>query len=267
MLSTSSHRLDDNRSASANGQQFSYDDYLMHRDLDPNGSGPFNDSSIHPLPKLMSTFSSMNRDTVVHAAQRRVLPYTITNYGPTLDPSHSFNLMDNNFFGFRKNGEKRLQVKPESPLSADGDSLSPASAHFNPRDNNQPYAADDTCFSWQDLSDQQIACICDSLLQSRNIEKLAKFLAGFPENSPAAQKETVLRAQAHLAFEQKNYKKLYEIMETKKFSADYHAELQKMWLEAHYDEAEKIKKRKLGAVDKYRLRRKFPLPPGIWDGK
>lgn len=36
---------------------------------------------------------------------------------------------------------------------------------------------------------------------------------------------------------------------------------------AHYTEAEKLRGRPLGAVGKYRVRRKFPLPRTIWDGE
>jgi len=36
---------------------------------------------------------------------------------------------------------------------------------------------------------------------------------------------------------------------------------------AHYAEAEKARGRPLGAVGKYRVRRKFPLPRTIWDGE
>ncbi|KAF6201038.1 hypothetical protein GE061_005485 [Apolygus lucorum] len=50
-------------------------------------------------------------------------------------------------------------------------------------------------------------------------------------------------------------------------TSPYHNELQQMWFRAHYKEAEKIRGRPLGAVDKYRLRKKFPLPKTIWDGE
>jgi len=40
-----------------------------------------------------------------------------------------------------------------------------------------------------------------------------------------------------------------------------------MWLEAHYADAEKLRGRPLGPVDKYRVRKKFPLPRTIWDGE
>jgi len=39
------------------------------------------------------------------------------------------------------------------------------------------------------------------------------------------------------------------------------------WMQAHYAEAEKARGRPLGAVGKYRVRRKFPLPRTIWDGE
>jgi len=42
---------------------------------------------------------------------------------------------------------------------------------------------------------------------------------------------------------------------------------QLLWLKAHYVEAEQSRGRPLGAVGKYRVRRKFPLPRTIWDGE
>ena len=44
------------------------------------------------------------------------------------------------------------------------------------------------------------------------------------------------------------------------------APLQQMWHDAHYKEAERLRGRPLGAVDKYRVRKKYPLPKSIWDG-
>lgn len=38
-------------------------------------------------------------------------------------------------------------------------------------------------------------------------------------------------------------------------------------LNAHYHENEKTRGRELCPVDKYRLRKKFPLPRSIWDGE
>jgi len=40
-----------------------------------------------------------------------------------------------------------------------------------------------------------------------------------------------------------------------------------LWYAGHYAEAQRIRGRPLGAVEKYRLRRKHPLPRTIWDGE
>lgn len=92
-------------------------------------------------------------------------------------------------------------------------------------------------------------------------------------------------------------RELYAILERHKFTKHSHGKLQAMWLEAHYHEAEKLRGRPLGnntlwalwaqktkpievvdslespssnnagPVDKYRVRKKFPLPRTIWDGE
>lgn len=53
---------------------------------------------------------------------------------------------------------------------------------------------------------------------------------------------------------------LYRLLESHQFSPHNHPKLQALWLKAHYVEAEKLRGRPLGAVGKYRVRRKFPLP-------
>lgn len=63
------------------------------------------------------------------------------------------------------------------------------------------------------------------------------------------------------------FKELYRILESHNFSPASHPKLQSLWLKAHYIEAEKIRGRPLGAVGKYRIRRKYPLPRTIWDGE
>lgn len=63
------------------------------------------------------------------------------------------------------------------------------------------------------------------------------------------------------------FKDLYRILESHNFSPASHPKLQNLWLKAHYIEAEKIRGRPLGAVGKYRIRRKYPLPRTIWDGE
>ena len=56
-------------------------------------------------------------------------------------------------------------------------------------------------------------------------------------------------------------------MEGFQFQPHNHPKLQLLWMKAHYIEAEKLRGRPLGAVGKYRIRRKFPLPRTIWDGE
>ena len=50
------------------------------------------------------------------------------------------------------------------------------------------------------------------------------------------------------------------------FSPVNHRELQAMWYGALYAEALEVRRKPLRAVDKYRVRRKNPLPKTIWDG-
>ncbi|XP_050037020.1 uncharacterized protein [Dermacentor andersoni] len=114
---------------------------------------------------------------------------------------------------------------------------------------------------------EQVACLCEALQQARNLDRLARFLWSLPPGDLLRSDEAVLRAQAAVAFHRENYKELYSILESHNFDSKYHNELQQMWYKAHYREAEKIRGRPLGAVDKYRLRRKYPLPKTIWDGE
>ncbi|KAJ7416179.1 Homeobox protein SIX6 [Pitangus sulphuratus] len=121
------------------------------------------------------------------------------------------------------------------------------------------------------FSPQQVAGVCETLEESGDIERLGRFLWSLPV-APAAcealnKNESVLRARAIVAFHTGNYRELYHILENHKFTKESHAKLQALWLEAHYQEAEKLRGRPLGPVDKYRVRKKFPLPRTIWDGE
>jgi hypothetical protein len=76
--------------------------------------------------------------------------------------------------------------------------------------------------------------------------------------------ESVLKAKAVVAFHRGNFKELYKIMESNNFSPHNHPKLQALWLKAHYIEAEKLRGRPLGAVGKYRVRRKFQNSSGFF---
>lgn len=119
------------------------------------------------------------------------------------------------------------------------------------------------------FSAEQIACVCEALQQSGDMDRLNRFLGSLPhaEQQASHGNESVLRAKVAVAFHRCQYRELYNLLESHNFSSQYHSDLQSLWYKAHYKEAEKVRNRPLGAVDKYRLRRKFPLPKTIWDGE
>lgn len=151
------------------------------------------------------------------------------------------------------------------------------------------------------FSDEQVACICVALQQQRDIDKLESFLSTLtlgqsgrqpdlacrsqiaqssretcdhdvlPVTSRRAQSsdvvDAVLSSAAHVAFRRGRYRELYDVLRSHSFSPGHHGRLQQLWYDAHYAEAAVVRRRLLGAVDKYRIRRKHPLPTTIWDGQ
>ncbi|XP_037917551.1 LOW QUALITY PROTEIN: protein sine oculis [Hermetia illucens] len=117
------------------------------------------------------------------------------------------------------------------------------------------------------FTQEQVACVCEVLQQAGNIERLGRFLWSLPQCDKLQLNESVLKAKAVVAFHRGQYKELYRLLEHHQFSPHNHSKLQTLWLKAHYVEAEKLRGRPLGAVGKYRVRRKFPLPRTIWDGE
>ncbi|KAI7805884.1 homeobox protein SIX4a [Triplophysa rosa] len=117
------------------------------------------------------------------------------------------------------------------------------------------------------FSPEQVACVCEALQQGGNVDRLSRFLWSLPQSDLLRGNESILRAQALVAFHQARYQELYSILESHSFNPSCHSALQDLWYKARYTEAEKARGRPLGAVDKYRLRRKYPLPRTIWDGE
>jgi len=118
------------------------------------------------------------------------------------------------------------------------------------------------------FTQEQVACVCEVLQQVGDINRLGRFLWSLPANVEAIQNnESVLKAKALLYFHNGEFKQLYKLLEQHNFSPASHGKLQELWLNAHYIEAEKFRGKPLGAVGKYRIRRKFPLPRTIWDGE
>ncbi|XP_029027504.1 SIX homeobox 9 [Betta splendens] len=124
---------------------------------------------------------------------------------------------------------------------------------------------------------EQVACVCEVLLQSGCMDRLAGFLRTLPPLSPSSSSssfspclwelESVLKAKAAVAFHRGCFSDLYTLLQGFPFSPRSQPLLQQLWLRAHYTEAERQRGRPLGAVGKYRIRRKFPLPHTIWDGE
>ncbi|KAF3692735.1 Homeobox protein SIX4 Sine oculis homeobox -like protein 4 [Channa argus] len=118
------------------------------------------------------------------------------------------------------------------------------------------------------FSTDQVSCLCEALLQAGNVDRLWRFLSTIPPSSDLLRgNETLLKAQALVAFHRDEFKELYAILESHDFHPSNHGFLQDLYLKARYKEAERSRGRSLGAVDKYRLRKKFPLPKTIWDGE
>lgn len=119
----------------------------------------------------------------------------------------------------------------------------------------------------------QVARVCENLEETGDIERLGRFLWSLPTPVPGSasdalnRHESVMRARALVAFHSGNFEALYQILQNHRFTRDSHGKLQALWLDAHYREAERLRGRPLGPVEKYRIRKKFPLPHTIWDGE
>ncbi|CAF1232977.1 unnamed protein product [Rotaria sp. Silwood1] len=121
------------------------------------------------------------------------------------------------------------------------------------------------------FSIEQIARVCETLEENGDIQRLGRFLWSLQVSPTSSniliEHESILRARALIAFHLGNYQEVYHLLENYKYTRNHHTKLQTMWMEAHYQEAEKLRGRPLGPVDKYRVRKKYPLPRTIWDGE
>ncbi|KAF5897659.1 homeobox protein SIX2-like, partial [Clarias magur] len=153
---------------------------------------------------------------------------------------------------------------------------SPCDWHLAPEIPPKAILREDFLTMTTGFSQDQVACVCEVLLQSGSIDRLSSFLRSVPPLStcPASSYlgsqhnvESVLKARAAVAFHQGQFSELYSLIEGNVFSPSSHSLLQQLWLRARYLEAELQRGRPLGAVGKYRVRRKFPLPRTIWDGE
>lgn len=119
---------------------------------------------------------------------------------------------------------------------------------------------------------QQIARVCEALEESGNWGRLGRFLWSLssveaPGNEALHGNESIARARAIVAFNLGNYRELYDLLETHRFAKASQPQMQTIWHEAHYREAETARGRALCPVDKYRVRKRHPPPRTIWDGE
>ncbi|KAI2805839.1 Sequence-specific DNA binding, partial [Blomia tropicalis] len=112
----------------------------------------------------------------------------------------------------------------------------------------------------------QVVCICQ-VLQKSDVHKLEKFIYNLPADNKLTKNELILRARAIASYHSGNYKEVYDLLENNNFSVKYHQELQNLWNNAHYKEHELKRGHPPGAVEKYRIRKKFQFPRTIWDGE
>ena len=117
----------------------------------------------------------------------------------------------------------------------------------------------------------QVAAVCETLEESGDVERLGRFLWSLPVAHPNLRDlnkyEAVQRARSMVLFHMGHFREMYSILESQRYTKVSHGRLQSLWLEAHYLEAERLRGRPLGPVDKYRVRKKFPFPRTIWDGE
>jgi hypothetical protein len=134
----------------------------------------------------------------------------------------------------------------------------------------------------------QLKCIIEALLQSNNLKKVRTLLnlLNIDSNKTSLltdertnslneinilnylmKNDSILKCRAALLLDDCKFRELYTLLENHQFEPFHHNDLQIIWYKAHYLEAQKLRGRSLGAVDKYRIRRKFPLPKTIWDGE
>ncbi|GMT11009.1 hypothetical protein PFISCL1PPCAC_2306, partial [Pristionchus fissidentatus] len=114
-------------------------------------------------------------------------------------------------------------------------------------------------------------CICHTLYQAREGAQLVKLFREHEQIMSSMGEEYwtdyVLLGYLLAQFHSGQYDRLFETITRGTFSPKYYKELQELWYGARYKESEKKRKKLLGAVEKYRIRRKHPPPSTIWDGQ
>ncbi|CAB4064633.1 SIX2 [Lepeophtheirus salmonis] len=114
---------------------------------------------------------------------------------------------------------------------------------------SSPHTGSDNGIASFGFTQEQVACVCEVLEQSGNVERLARFLWSLPPCEILHRNESVLKAKALVYFHKGNFKEMYRTVESYQFKEQNHPKLQMLWMKAHYIEAEKLRGRPLGAVE------------------
>ncbi|THD27607.1 Homeobox protein SIX4 [Fasciola hepatica] len=121
--------------------------------------------------------------------------------------------------------------------------------------------------------------MCEALLQRDDTEQIRRLFTHLPSEwiQPSSKRhcvqpdpvsrQSILKATTRLALEDGNFPLVFQIIEQNRFDCQHHILLQQIWYQAHYAHATLRRGRQLTAVDKYRIRRRYPLPDTIWDGE
>ncbi|RWS29915.1 Cs-six4-like protein [Leptotrombidium deliense] len=189
---------------------------------------------------------------------------TYNDYGPTLVES-TLELSHYSPIISKTGSSVSAGIKSEVGDTNDSEECPDSGSNSLSTGNSEHRRETTEAFSFKQLTIEQVLCILEANLHAGAIEKLSRLLPLLPDN--IGNSDTVVKVKAIVAYETGEYKKLYELLQTHSFDEKHHDSLQKLWYNAHYRESEITRGRPLGAVDKYRLRRKHPLPKTIWDGE
>ncbi|VDL63665.1 unnamed protein product [Nippostrongylus brasiliensis] len=119
------------------------------------------------------------------------------------------------------------------------------------------------------FSTQQLDVICTALYQARDGDQLVHLFRDIDPQLLCSEwtSQPIRIAYIYALYHAGNFDRLFEVIGRSRFDERYYKELQEIWYKARYKENESKRGKELGAVEKYRLRRKYPPPRSIWDGQ
>ncbi|KAE9416364.1 hypothetical protein Angca_007472, partial [Angiostrongylus cantonensis] len=115
----------------------------------------------------------------------------------------------------------------------------------------------------------QLDAICTALYQAKEGDQLVHLFHDLDSQVLCSEwaSQPIRIAYIYALYHAGNFDRLFEVIGRSRFDERYYKELQEIWYKARYKENESKRGKELGAVEKYRLRRKYPPPRSIWDGQ